>query len=207
MAGMSSVFAKTEFIDHFYQFTSESDWQAGIDLYQAGNLVDLKTVESLVISRITDIEQAEVRIKMHANRRFIQWLECSCAKNRIRGYFCQHIVATVFHLDRENPQLVQALDLKMLVKPPTQGRKRSITNTSTPKSVLSHLKGSILEVRTQADGRIVVDMEIKRGITTSYNLNIDQAAEFLAASQVDLPLQISAHTAHQAVYLKKDARE
>ena len=42
MAGMSSVFAKTEFIDHFYQFTSESDWQAGIDLYQAGNLVDFK---------------------------------------------------------------------------------------------------------------------------------------------------------------------
>lgn len=204
---MSSVFAKTEFIDHFYQFTSESDWQAGIDLYRAGNLVDLTTVESLVIGRIADIEQAEVRIKMHANRRFIQWLECSCTKNRIRGYFCQHIVATVFHLDRENPQLVQDLDLKMLVKPPIQGRKRPFTSTTVPKSVLSHLKGSILEVRTQADGSMVVDVEIKRGVTTSYNLGIDQAAEFLAASQVDLPFVVSTHVAHQAVYLQKDARE
>ena len=202
------MFARTEFIDHFYQFATESDWQTGVELYQAGNLIDLSMVESLIVSRVDDVEPAEVRIKMHANRRFIQWLECTCAKNRNRGAFCQHIVATVFHLDREDPQLVQQLDLKMLVRPPSQNRRRVFAEPPTAtKSVLAHLRGSISEIKPQDDGRILVNVEIKRGVITSYDLTIDQAAEFVATAQVDSPYLLREQTLQPSIYVKKDGRE
>lgn len=207
---MSAVPAKTEFINHFYQFTSDIDWQAGLDLYQAGGITQLSTVESLVVGRVRDDEQfqeLEVRIKMHTSRRFIQWLECTCADNRMRGHFCRHIIAVIFHLDREKHPIVQDLDLGMLIRPTGQPRKRTRTGVSVQRSVLSHLRGSISQTRVHADGRMTVNVELRKGKAATYDLDIDQAAEFAATTKGSHCSTRPELTALQAIYLRQDAHE
>ena len=208
---MSAVPAKTEFIDHFYQFTSDLDWQTGLELYQSGSITHLTTIESLVVGKVRDdelFEDMEVRIKMHASRRLIQWLECSCADNRMHGHFCRHIIAVIFHLDRERHPIVQELDLNMLIRPAGQTRRRSpAAAVSAQRSVLSHLRGSIAQTKLHADGHMTIDVEIKKGKLVSYNLDIDQAAEFATTAH---NLQVKTRnefSATRALYLCQDNHE
>ena len=208
---MSAVPAKTEFINHFYQFTSDLDWQTGLELYQSGAITHLATVESLVVGKVRDDEQfqeMEVRIKMHTSRRFIQWLECTCADNRMRGHFCRHIIAVIFHLDREKHRIVRDLDLEMLIRPTGAVRKRTRAATvSVQRSVLSHLRGSISQTRLHTNGRMTVNVEIKKGKATTYDLDIDQAAEFASSTEGVRVSTRPEYSATRAIYLCKDARE
>ena len=208
---MSAVPAKTEFINHFYQFTSDLDWQAGLELYQAGAITHLATVEALVVSKVRDDEQfqeMEVRIKMHTSRRFIQWLECTCADNRMRGHFCRHIIAVIFHLDREKHRIVQDLDLEMLIRPTGQVSKRArAAAVSVQRSVLLHLRGSISQTRLHTDGRMTVDVEIKKGKAATYDLDIDQAAEFASSTEGVRVGTCPEYSATRAIYLCQDAHE
>ena len=208
---MSAVSAKTEFINHFYQFTSDLDWQTGLELYQTGAITHLATVESLVVGKVRDDElfqDMEVRIKMHASRRFIQWLECTCADNRMRGHFCRHIIAVIFHLDREKHRIVQDLDLEMLIRPTGQVRKRVPTAAvSVQRSVLSHLRGSISQTKLHTDGRMTVDVEIKKGKAATYDLDVDQAAEFAASTEGVRVSTCHEYSATRAIYLCQDAHE
>ncbi len=208
---MSAVSADTELINHFYQFTSDLDWQTGLELYQAGAISHLATVESLVVGRVRDdgqFQEFEVRIKMHASRRFIQWLECTCAENRMRGHFCRHIIAVIFHLDREKHRIVQDLDLEMLIRPTGSVSKRvRKAAVSVQRSVLSHLRGSILQTRLHNDGRMTIDVEIKKGKTTTYDLDIDQAAEFASSTEGVRASTCHEYTATRAIYLCQDAHE
>ena len=208
---MGAVQAETEFIDHFYQFTSDLDWQTGLELYQAGSITKLTTVESLVVGKVRDDEQfqeVEVRLKMHASRRFIQWLECTCPENRMRGHFCRHIIAVIFHLDREKHRIVRDLDLGMLIRPTGQVRKRPrATAVSVQRSVLSHLRGSISQTRMHADGRMTVDVEIRKGKIATYDLDIDQSAEFAATTDGVRASTRPEFSATRAIYLCQDAHE
>ncbi len=208
---MSAVPAKTEFINHFYQFTSDLDWQTGLELYQAGAITHLATVDSLVVSKVRDDEQfqeTEVRIKMHASRRFIQWLECTCADNRMRGHFCRHIIAVIFHLDREKHRIVQDLDLEMLIRPTGTVRKQTrAAAVSVQRSVLSHLRGSISQTRLHTDGRMTVEVEIKKGKAATYDLDIDQAAEFASSTEGARVSLCHEYSAIRAIYLCRDGHE
>ena len=198
-----------EFIDHFYQFTSETDWREGLDLYQSGGLIQVSTIESLVISKIQDNDYPrgiEVRIKLHAGKKFIQWIECSCRHNRMRGHFCRHIIATIFHLDREQHHIVQQLDPRMLIKPP-KGRNKNTAraNDTTQHSVLGHLQGAITKITQNAHGTIDVSVEIKKNVSSNYHLTIDQAATFSANNKT--PYRLTTHTAQQAILVEQKTDE
>ncbi len=188
---------KSYLIEHLYDHMDEGDWLDGLDLYQAGYVNQLRNTEGLISSRVasTERQQAEVRIKIHPAGNTIQWIECTCRKNRAYGLYCEHIGATMLHIDREKPALFAKLDPKMPMKPPaTSGKRRPATAVSThptatkqenpTQSLLKHLEGAIHGVSLVGKGpELKVRMEIKPGQLTSYTLPLDDAAKFLIEHQ------------------------
>src|SRR5690606_15008625 len=59
--------AKINLLDHFYDHLDEGDWLDGVDLYQAGRVINLSTYEGLITARVSPQSSggAEVRLKIH----------------------------------------------------------------------------------------------------------------------------------------------
>jgi len=196
---------KANLLDHFYDHLEEGDWLAGVDLYQAGRVLDLSTYEGLVSGRVMAMSagSAEVRLKIHPSGHCIQWIECTCRKNRALGQYCEHIAAFMIHVDRERPELFKGLDTTMPLKPPVAPRQKRATaadiasksgaerdrGAGAAQTIIDHLKGNIQSVSLLAHGPTMrVRIEIKPGTLTHYDLPLDAAASFLAgrAGQADL---------------------
>jgi superfamily II DNA or RNA helicase len=189
--------SKSSLIEHLYEHMDEGDWLDGLDLYQAGYVTKLRNTDGLISASVasTERQQAEVRIKIHPAGNTIQWIECTCRKNRAYGLYCEHIGATMLHIDREKSALFAKLDPKMPLKPPaTLGRRRPAAATSThptaikqenpTQSLLKHLEGAIQSVNLVGKGpEIKVRVEIKSGQLTTYSLPLDEAAKFLLEHQ------------------------
>ncbi|MCX6116480.1 MAG: SNF2-related protein, partial [Proteobacteria bacterium] len=184
--------AKSTIISHLYEHMDENDWLDGLDIYQAGHVSNLKAIESLITSKVASSSErspSEVRIKIHPTGGSIQWIECTCRKNRVAGRYCEHIGATMIHIDREKPKVFENLDPKMPLKPPPSPVRRKPQDPTIPKSekkanateaVLTHLEGNIQNVALLANGpQLRVRVEIKPGHISSYNLELDEAAKFL----------------------------
>ncbi len=188
---------KSSLIEHLYEHMDEGDWLDGLDLYQAGYVSKLRTMDGMISANVASTErhQAEVRIKIHPAGSTIQWIECTCRKNRALGLYCEHIGATMLHIDREKSALFSKLDPKMPMKPPaTAGRRRPTTANSThptatkqenpTQSLLKHLEGAIQSVSLVGKGpEIKIRVELKAGQLTNYTLPLDEAAKFLVEHQ------------------------
>ena len=188
---------KSSLIEHLYEHMDEGDWLDGLDYYQAGYVSKLRNTEGLISANVasTERQQAEVRIKIHPAGNTIQWIECTCRKNRAYSLWCEHIAATMLHIDREQPALFAKLDPKMPLKPPTAASRRrpaAATNThptatkqeNPTQSLLKHLEGAIQGVSLVGKGpELKIRVEIKSGQLTSYTLPLDDAAKFLAEHQ------------------------
>ena len=198
---------KPDIIDHFYRFTSDTDWRDGLELYQSGCIDQVSTVESLIISKVFDgTRKIEVRIKVHGGGKLIQWIECSCRKNLMGGHFCQHIIATVFHLHQEKHHIFHQLDPRLLIKPSKSQKKVSRPADDSGHAVLAHLRASIISLQQNAtNGAIEANVEIKKGIKSRYTLDIDQAATFSA--NADVPLRMLNYVAQQALLIYQHGEE
>lgn len=196
--------AKANLLDHFYEHLSENEWLEGVDIYQAGKVGAVQTYEGLITAKVASLvrESAEVRLKIHPAGHCIQWIECTCRKNRTLGYYCEHIAAFMLHIDREKSELVANLDSAMPLKPPATPKRRSAANEPKPEpksrgvdstnALIDHLKGSIQSVSLMANGPgIRVRIEIKPGSLTHYDLATDNAARFLK-EQKNLPFKTGA---------------
>ena len=194
--------AKINLLDHFYDHLEEQDWLDGVDLYQAGRVADLTTYEGLITAKVQALSSgsAEVRLKIHPAGHCIQWIECTCRKNRSQGQYCEHIAAFMIHVDRERPELFGSLDSTMPLKPPVAPRKPRVAATVTSlldsagegkgrqagatQTIIDHLKGNIQAVSLLTHGPgLRVRIEIKPGHLTHYDLGADQAANFLLQQQ------------------------
>ncbi|MEZ4741167.1 MAG: DEAD/DEAH box helicase [Bdellovibrionota bacterium] len=193
---------KIDLLEHFYEHLTEEDWLEGVDLYQSGRTCDVSTLHGLITGRVSSPTQSksEVRIKIHPSGKVIQWIECTCRKNRVQGYYCEHIAALMIHIDRERSELFNNLDVKMPLKPPTKPKRARLAPTqetkeskstassdtnrsSASQTLLNHLQGAIQSVSLLAHGpSIRVRIEIKPGTLTHYDLDLDQAAKFLQAN-------------------------
>jgi superfamily II DNA or RNA helicase len=192
---------KNTIMNHLYEHMDELDWMDGLDMYQAGYVSNLRAIESLITAKVSSTSErtpSEVRIKIHPTGTNIQWIECSCRKNRVQGRYCEHIGATMLHIDREAPKLFAHLDPKMPLKPPpTPARKKPSDpvpqkvekKANATEALMSQLEGQIHSVALLAKGpEIRVRVEIKEGQLTTYNLGIDDAAKFLATHVDSGPL-------------------
>jgi superfamily II DNA or RNA helicase len=185
--------AKSSIIGHLYDHMDENDWLDGLDIYQAGHVSALRGVESLITAKVAssaERQPSEVRIKIHPTGTNIQWIECTCRKNRVTGRYCEHIGATMLFIDREKPKVFANLDPKIPLKAPPAAPRRKLNEplqkkitdkkTSSTQAVLAHMMGQIHSVALLANGpQLRVRLEIKENQLTTYNLDIDDSAEFL----------------------------
>ena len=193
---------KVDLLERFYEHLQEEDWLEGVDIYQAGRVAQVDTLHNLVTAKIESKSHipAEVRLKLHPSGRVIQWIECTCKKNRTYGQYCEHIAALMIHINQEKNNFINKLDMKMPFKPPAIGRQkrkresneqRSIDlkgsegakSKGASQSILDHLKGSIQSVTLISGGpKLRVKIEIKSGQATKYELDLDESAQFLSSS-------------------------
>ncbi len=219
---------KTNILEYFYEHVDEDDWLSGLNLYTSGKVEAVRSMHGLITSRIgaTGLRGEETRLKIHPNGHCIQWIECTCKKNRLSGQYCEHLAAFMISIDRERPQLLATLDAKMPLKHPVAPRKK-VTKVEAEKekrergdgaaqTILSHLKGNIQYVRLLANGPTMrIRLEIKPGEYTNYHLDLDDAAKFLQsnpklASASDEIRQLKVHTAQvirgTRIYQEDDER-
>lgn len=183
---------KTNILEFFYEHVDEDDWLNGLNLYTSGKVEEIRAAHGLVSSRVLagGPRGEEARLKIHPNGHCIQWIECTCKKNRAGGYYCEHLAAFMISIDREKPQLLASLDAKMPLKHPVAPRRKAPKvegekekkdrNEGAAQTILTHLKGNIQYVRLLAHGPTMrVRLEIKPGEYTNYHLGLDESAKFL----------------------------
>lgn len=183
---------KTNILEFFYEHVDEDDWLTGLDLYTSGKVEQIKAMHGLITARISSNggRGEETRLKIHPNGHCIQWIECTCKKNRTGGQYCEHLASFMISIDREKPELLASLDNRMPLKHPVAVRRKNIKaqiegekrdrGEGAAQTILSHLKGNIQSVRLLANGPTMkVRLEIKPGEYTNYHLELDDAAKFL----------------------------
>ncbi|MBP9709002.1 MAG: DEAD/DEAH box helicase [Oligoflexales bacterium] len=184
-------------LDYFYQHLDQDDWLDGIELYQSSAVDFKKNFHGLIYGQVKEDQvQFDVRLKLHPNGNCIQWIECSCPKNRRLGTYCSHIVALMLYIDRERSELFANLNLKMPLKTPVNKRSNktakaainaesneqlSTTKNTPTSSILDHLKDLIKSVKLVHKGPFLrVQLAIKQNQSTHYDLAIDDAARFIS---------------------------
>jgi len=215
----------SELLDTILKYVTDDDWDEGFDLYQSGRVDNAVPGAGLIQSKVTDrtFAKLEVRIKVQTESKCIQWIECTCRKHRLSGRYCEHIAAVMLHIDREQSSLFASLDKKMPLKPPSIPKVRGVKTVeptddeaSGPRNsknrILTQMKGSILNVSLVSHGpKMRVKLEIKEGHVTQYDLELDDAADFLqgkpptsALSEEARKLKIWAEPAFLATIVTQD---
>lgn len=184
---------KTDLLDHFYEYLEKEDWHEGLDLYQAGKVTNIQVIHNLIMANIASFsrENAEVRLKIHPNGQMVQWIECTCKKNRSKGYYCEHIAAFIISLDREKNSFFQNFKNTTPPSPPARPKKKKEVSTETVyseespqtsalESILDRMQGSFQSVSLISHGpSLRVRLEVKEGALTHYDLDLDSSANFL----------------------------
>jgi len=101
------------FIDFVFSQFQATNWQNGISIYRSGGIHNFQAYGELLSCRVKAGigENYEVRMKIHAQGRFVQWMECTCQANRRRAEKCQHLAAFCIYLDQEKATYLQKLNL------------------------------------------------------------------------------------------------
>lgn len=181
---------KTDILDFFYEHTTDFDWHEGLDLYTTGKVTSVQIIHGLITGKVTSNigRDLEVRLKAHPHGRFIQWIECTCRKNRTTGQYCEHIAALMICLQHDHSKFLANLDSKMPVKAPSVPKKvrnakkvelEESKKDGAAQAILSHLK-NIHSVRLMANGPTIrVRAETKPNEFKNYTFHLDEAAKFL----------------------------
>lgn len=105
--------ANASFIEFVFPQFSPQNWQSGVTIYHSGGVQKVSLYGELVSARVRAGigETYDVRLKLHAGGKFVQWMECSCQANRRRGEKCQHISALCIHLDQDEPKILLRMNL------------------------------------------------------------------------------------------------
>ena len=185
---------KTDILDFFYEHTTEFDWHEGLDLYTTGKVKNIQIIHGLITGKVTSNigRDLEVRLKVHPHGRFIQWIECTCRKNRTSGQYCEHISSLMICLQHDHSKYLANLDSKMPVKAPTVPRKirtaqkkeeqEAQKQDGAAQAILNHLK-NIHSIRLMAKGPTIrVRAETKPNEFKNYTFQLDEAAKFLASN-------------------------
>ena len=100
------------FIDFVFSQFQATNWQNGISIYRSGGIHNFQAYGELLSCRVKAGigENYEVRMKIHAQGRFVQWMECTCQANRRRAEKCQHLAAFCIYLDQEKATYLQKLN-------------------------------------------------------------------------------------------------
>lgn len=129
------------FIDFVFNQFQANNWQNGISIYRSGGVHNFQAFGELLSCRVKAGigENYEVRMKIHAQGKFVQWMECTCQANRRRAEKCQHIAAFCIFLDQEKANYLQKMNLN------TGGSELYLNsvNLQTPNPTKTEKKNSV----------------------------------------------------------------
>ncbi len=177
-------------IDQFCQATPPDDWDEGLDLYQSGQVQNVKRVGPLITGNVKSFTTGkfeDVRLRIAEEYKTIQWIECTCKKNRKTSILCEHIAAVAIHIDRENPTTFKNLNSNLTAR--SSPKKILIPeilfenphHSIAAASVFEKFSDKISSATLLAMGpQIRVYTEIKPGSISHFDLSIDDSARFLS---------------------------
>lgn len=202
-----------KWLNQLPQNIPQEEWLSGIDLYRQSRVDDVSRFEHLICAVVYSIQgKKEVRIKMHPSRKMIQWVECTCDKNRKKGIYCQHIAALLFHIHQERDEL----------SPSSACSLPNFQSTDAHESTESLLEGLFKQGRSQitaikhSESTLKILFELKKGKTSELQLPIDKHPSFLSSlAEIErrlLPplyktMNISDDTAQMGLYFYLDSSE
>jgi superfamily II DNA or RNA helicase len=91
------------FIDFVFPQFAPANWHGGVSIFHAGGVQNVQVFGELVSGRVKAGigETFEVRMKLHAQGKAVQWMECTCQAYRRRNEKCSHLAAFCIYLDQE----------------------------------------------------------------------------------------------------------
>ena len=116
---------KSNILYFFYDKVDDLDWKEGQDLHSSGKVYVIQNYNSLITAKVKSsvTRNNEVRFKMHPSGRCIQWLECTCRKNRTQSLICEHLCAFIITVEKDHPKFFANIDSNMPVQTPIKSKK------------------------------------------------------------------------------------
>ena len=91
-----------------------SIWHDSIELYRSGNIAKISYSNDLISTYVNDHraprKRWDIRLKLQSQGSVIRWFECGCPFQRKTGLLCEHLVATIIMIERENSKILKALN-------------------------------------------------------------------------------------------------
>ncbi len=101
------------FINHIFSQFSLQNWKIGTAIYRAGGIHSFGGTKELVNAKVKAGigENYEVRMKLHAQGKCVQWMECTCQAYRRKNEKCPHLAAFCIYLDQEKPNALTRMNM------------------------------------------------------------------------------------------------
>nr|ADI87858.1 hypothetical protein AKSOIL_0350 [uncultured bacterium Ak20-3] len=172
---MDTFFEPNNLLGQFSSSISQDEWLAGIDLYRENRISKVDRFEHLICGTIHTIEgKCEVRIKLHPSGRMVQWVECTCARNRKKGIYCSHIAALFFHIHQERDDFADTSGSSL----PQISRADDSNTQSMVHGLFQQGRGNITKIDFRGS-QLVVYFEVKAGQISQIELDVDKQPAFL----------------------------
>jgi superfamily II DNA or RNA helicase len=211
MAGLS-------FVDIVFPQFAGPQWQGGVSLFRSGSVVNLSFYGELVSARVRAGigENYDVRLKLHAQGKGVQWMECTCQANRRRGEKCAHLAALCLVLDQDRTDVLEKFGLSGLGSDKYLFKKETTFENVLLKEDESLLHGQIIAAGTdatrglgvilsegkaqildcqwnEADCALQLTVSYGQSKSLTYNLSVDDAIRILTAPELtnQLPKRVT----------------
>ncbi len=172
---METFAEQNKWLHQLSQLISQDEWLSGIDLYRENRITKVDRFEHLICGTVQVIEgKHEVRIKIHPNGRMIQWVECTCPRNRKKGIYCQHIAAVFFHIHQEREDFSPETSINAI----TPSQEDTPATQTMVHGLFQQGRGNIVKVETRGSN-LVVYFEVKSGQLSQIELDVDKQADFI----------------------------
>lgn len=202
---MSSI----SFIDFIFPQFMPENWRSGISIYRAGGVGNFQRYGELVSARVKAGigENYDVRMKLHAGGKCVQYMECTCQAYRRRNERCGHMAALCIFLDQEKPEILVKMnmgaghserymntesDSAQKFFAPEAAAKASKTTVLEAPATEAPAKDWLAEIKRPKNGRVVslsidedpptllVTTLIEETRKLTYRLGVDDALRILA---------------------------
>lgn len=176
---MEASHEHNKWLSQLSQTISQDEWLRGLNLYRENRVTKVDRFEHLIYGTILTVEgKEEVRLKMHPKGGMVQWVECTCPRNRKKGLYCEHIVALFLHVHQEREDFNPAISIH------NNNTNSNNTETTGSDNVLDGLfeqgRGSIISVVAR-QGHLLVEFEVKAGYLSQVELGIDRQPSFISS--------------------------
>lgn len=167
---------QSKWLSQLTQAISQEEWLSGIDLYRENRISKVVRFETLISGSVQTIEgKNEVRIKLHPSGKMIQWVECTCTRNRKKGIYCEHIAALFFHVHQERDDFSPETSINAA---PQREDVQPNQNQSIVHGLFQQGRGNIVKIDVR-NSNLVIHFEVKAGQVNQLELEVDKQPAFL----------------------------